>query len=102
MIMIMIIVKVISLCMTIFWKEKQIGNDVWIGSGTIILKGAKNIGDRCVIEQETIVKGIIPEDSIVYDKEIIKYNRLSEKRSFSNIRQLIVCEFRGRRADVLL
>jgi len=62
-------------------REVQIGNDVWIGSGTIILKGA-NIGDRCVIGAGTIVKGIIPEDSIVYDKRDNQIQSIIGKEKF--------------------
>ncbi len=48
-------------------EEIKIGNDVWIGASSIILKGSK-IGDGCVIAAGTIVKGEIPAGSLVYDK----------------------------------
>lgn len=48
-------------------EEIKIGNDVWIGANAIILKGSV-IGDGCVIAAGTIVKGNIPEGSMVYDK----------------------------------
>ena len=48
-------------------KEIKIGNNVWIGANSIILKGSV-IGDNCVIAAGTIVKGNIPADSLVYDK----------------------------------
>lgn len=48
---------------------------------TIILKGA-NIGDRCVIGAGTIVKGIIPEDSIVYDKRDNQIQSIIGKEKF--------------------
>ena len=41
-----------------------IGNNVWIGAGTIVLRGA-SIGDNCVIGAGCVVSGIIPENSIV-------------------------------------
>lgn len=51
--------------------EIVIGNDVWIGSNCVILRGSK-IGDRCVIGAGTVIKGEIPSDSIVYsDKKLI-------------------------------
>lgn len=47
--------------------EIIIGNNVWIGANSIILKGSV-IGDNCVIAAGTIVKGNIPAGSLVYDK----------------------------------
>lgn len=48
-----------------------IGEDVWIGSNVTILRGTE-IGDRCVIGAGTVVKGIIPADSMVYtDRHLI-------------------------------
>lgn len=45
----------------------EIGNSVWIGANSVILRGAK-IGDNCVIAAGSIVKGNIP-DGIVYIKK---------------------------------
>jgi len=42
----------------------EIGRHCWIGSGVIILKGAK-ISDNCVVGAGCVVKGVIPEGSIV-------------------------------------
>lgn len=42
----------------------SIGNDVWIGGGTIILRNTE-IGDNCVIGAGCIVKGSIPANSRV-------------------------------------
>jgi len=44
-----------------------IGNNCWIGAGAIILRGS-SIGDNCVIGAGAIVKGIIKENTLVYDK----------------------------------
>ncbi len=44
-------------------KAIQIGNDVWIGAGAIILPGAI-IGDHCVIGAGAVVKGEIPPNSV--------------------------------------
>lgn len=45
-------------------KPIEIGNDVWIGMRSLILKGAK-IGDRVIVGMGTTVTGSIPEDSLV-------------------------------------
>ncbi|RDY31802.1 acyltransferase [Lachnotalea glycerini] len=51
-----------------FIKEKVvIGNDVWIGANCVILKGSQ-IGDNCVIAAGSVVKGIVLEDSLYYQK----------------------------------
>ncbi len=44
-----------------------IGNNVWIGAGTIILKGS-TIGDNCVIAAGSVVTGTIPENTIMVQK----------------------------------
>lgn len=44
--------------------EIEIGNNCWIASDVVILKGAK-IGDNCVIGANCVVSGIIPNNSIV-------------------------------------
>lgn len=45
-------------------KEIIIGNNVWIGLNSIILKGTK-IGDNCVIAAGSVVKGDFPENSLI-------------------------------------
>lgn len=47
--------------------EIEIGNNVWIGAGSIILRGAK-IEDNCVIAAGTVVKGLVPHDCMCYQK----------------------------------
>ena len=47
--------------------EVKIGNNVWIGSNTVILKGA-TIGNNVVIGAGSIIQGNIPDDSIVYNE----------------------------------
>lgn len=42
----------------------QIGNNVWVGTNVVILKGTK-IGNNCVIGAGAIISGAIPDDSIV-------------------------------------
>ena len=48
-------------------KPVVIGNNCWIGAGTIILKGT-TIGDQCVIGAGSIVKGNIPSRTILIQK----------------------------------
>lgn len=45
----------------------KIGSNVWIGANCVILRGTK-IGDGCVIGANTVVKGEIPANSIVYQE----------------------------------
>lgn len=45
-----------------------IGNNVWIGANSIILKGSK-IGDDCVIAAGTVVKGKFEENTLIYNKK---------------------------------
>lgn len=45
----------------------KIGNNVWIGANSIILRGTE-IGDNSVIAAGSIVKGIVPENSIYVQK----------------------------------
>lgn len=44
--------------------EVRIGNNVWIGTNAIILKGTI-IGDNCVVGAGSIVKGFFPTNSII-------------------------------------
>lgn len=41
-----------------------IGNNVWIGLNSIILKGTE-IGDNCIVSAGSVVKGIFPPNSII-------------------------------------
>ena len=45
----------------------EIGSNVWIGANCVILRGTK-IGDNCVIGANSVVKGEIPANSVVYQK----------------------------------
>jgi acetyltransferase-like isoleucine patch superfamily enzyme len=42
----------------------KVGNDVWIGSGCLILKGVQ-IGDRAIVGARSVVTKDVPNDSIV-------------------------------------
>ncbi|WP_282020650.1 acyltransferase [Planomicrobium okeanokoites] len=44
-----------------------IGDNVWIGANTVILKGTK-IGDNCVIAAGSVIKGEYSENTIIYQK----------------------------------
>lgn len=47
----------------------KIGNNVWIGANTVILRGSE-IGDNCVIGAGCIIKGKYKEGSIILQKRI--------------------------------
>lgn len=53
------------------YKEKPviIGNNVWIGTNTVILKGT-NIGDGCIIGAGSVISGTIPPHTKVVQKRI--------------------------------
>lgn len=44
-----------------------IGKNCWIGANVTILKGTK-IGNNCLIAAGSIVKGVIPDNSLMYNK----------------------------------
>jgi len=50
-------------------ESVEIGEDCWIGTGAIILKGTK-IGKRCFIAAGTVVKGKYPDNSLVLQKRM--------------------------------
>lgn len=58
-------------------KDIQIGNNVWIGVGVIILAGT-TIGDNCVIGAGTVVHGNIPAGSLVTSSREIKIKKLRD------------------------
>ena len=47
----------------------KIGNNVWIGANTVILRGTE-IGDNCVIGAGCVVKGHVPENTIMIQKRV--------------------------------
>lgn len=47
----------------------KIGNNVWIGANTVILRGTE-IGDNCVIGAGCVIKGVYKEDSIIVQKRV--------------------------------
>jgi acetyltransferase-like isoleucine patch superfamily enzyme len=52
----------------------EIGNNVWIGANTVILRGTK-IGDNCVIAAGSVIKGEFPANSVVYQKRELQTER---------------------------
>lgn len=52
-----------------------IGNNVWIGAGVIILRNT-SIGNNCVIGAGTVVKGDIPNNSLVTGERKIVVKKL--------------------------
>lgn len=51
-------------------KEIILGNNVWIGLNSIILKGTR-IGDNSVIAAGSVVKGDFPENSLIHGNPAI-------------------------------
>lgn len=60
-----------------FYKtgKVEIGDNVWIGTGAIILRNTK-IGDGCIIGAGTVVKGIIPSNTIVTGNREIQIKKI--------------------------
>lgn len=53
----------------------SIGENCWIGSNVVILKGT-TIGDRCVIGAGTILKGSYPNDSLIIQERTIRTTKI--------------------------
>jgi acetyltransferase-like isoleucine patch superfamily enzyme len=47
----------------------KIGNNVWIGANTIILRGTE-LGDNCVVGAGCVVKGKYENDSVIIQKRL--------------------------------
>jgi len=50
---------------SIEYKQKEIGNDVWIGQNAIILASSRQIGDGAIIGAGAVVTKDVPEYAIV-------------------------------------
>lgn len=46
-----------------------IGNNVWIGANTVILRGTV-LGDNCVVSAGSVIKGRYPNDTLIVQKRI--------------------------------
>lgn len=58
-------------------EEITIGNNVWIGCNSVILKGVK-IGNNCVIAAGTVVNKDIPDNSLVYQKRDLVIEKIKK------------------------
>lgn len=47
----------------------SIGNNVWVGANVVILRGSI-IGDNAVIAAGSVVRGVIPPNTVLYQKRI--------------------------------
>ncbi len=57
----------------------KIGNNVWCGADVVILKGSI-IGDNCVIAAGTVVRGVVPDNTILYQKRENNQRIIERKR----------------------
>lgn len=62
-----------------------VGNNVWIGSGAILLKGTR-IGDNCVVAAGTIVRGDIPANSLVRQESRMVITPIDRRNDSMNSR----------------
>lgn len=63
--------------------EVIIGSNVWIGSNVVILRDTV-IGDNAVIAAGSIVKGIVPADTLFLNKREIKHISYKEPNAAKN------------------
>ena len=49
-----------------------IGNNVWIGANTVVLRGT-HIGNNCVIAAGCVVKADIPDGTVFLQKRVAEY-----------------------------
>lgn len=49
--------------------EVEIGDNTWIGAGTVILLGT-HIGKNCVIGAGSVVKGNVPDNTVLIQKRV--------------------------------
>ncbi len=60
-------------------SEVVIGNNVWIGANSIILRGTV-IGDNCVIGAGSIIKGHYEENSLIVQKRVDQISAIDRRR----------------------
>lgn len=60
-------------------KEVRIGNNCWIASSVVILKGT-TIGDNCIIGAGSVISGNIPDNSIVTSNRDLEIKTIGEHR----------------------
>lgn len=56
-------------------KEIVIGENSWIGAGAIILAGT-TIGKNCVIAAGSVVKGVVPDNTVLIQKKENTYREV--------------------------
>lgn len=55
--------------------EVDIGDSSWIGAGSIILRGT-HIGRNCVIAAGSVVKGNVPDNTVLIQKRVNMYKEI--------------------------
>ncbi|PKM60515.1 MAG: acyltransferase [Firmicutes bacterium HGW-Firmicutes-4] len=63
--------------------EVKIGTNCWIGSNVVILKGA-TISNNCVIGAGTVIKGYVPEYTIVKTMNQYNYEKIKSLTTVEN------------------
>lgn len=61
----------------LFLKGVSVGNNSFIGARTLLMPGTK-IGDNCIIGAGSVVKGIIPDNTIAFGNPCQIYAKTSE------------------------
>ena len=63
------------------YKKRQIviGKNVWIGAGTIILRGT-TVGDNTVVGAGCVLKGEYPADSLVIQRRLTEVQSLKARQ----------------------
>lgn len=56
-----------------------IGKNTWIGSNVILLRGS-NIGKRCIIGANTVIKGNVSDYTLIYENRVQKVQRLETRK----------------------
>lgn len=60
----------------------EIGDNCWIGAGTIILRGT-HIGSNCIIAAGSVVKGTVPDNTILIQKRTNTYKGVEQCNEFA-------------------
>lgn len=56
----------------------KIGNNVWIGANSVILRGT-TIGNNCVVAAGTILHGEYPDDSLIFQEKTTRVRPIEER-----------------------
>jgi maltose O-acetyltransferase len=71
-------------------RPVEIGDDVWVGAGAVILKGVK-IGSRAVIGAHAVVTKDVPADTIVAGNPAVVVKQLPAARELTSESGPAVC-----------